>query len=50
MASGFKYEKEITILGTVLSIVSTILIIKVMSMQHSHLKQKIEEQKKNGNY
>lgn len=45
MAQGFKGERTITLVGVGLGIISTILIIKVMSMQHEYFKKKLEDQK-----
>jgi hypothetical protein len=43
MSEGFKGERAITILSISLGIVSTLLIIKVMTMQHQFFKQKLED-------
>jgi hypothetical protein len=44
-AEGFKGERTLTLVSVGLGIISTLLIIKVMSMQHEFFKQKLEDQK-----
>ncbi len=45
---GFKNERVLTLVSVGLGIISTLMIIKVMSMQHQYFKHKLEQQK-NGN-
>lgn len=42
---GFKGERKLALLSLGLGIISTVMIIKVMSMQHEYFKKKLEDQK-----
>ena len=46
--NGFKHEKELTMLGIALGIISTALLIKVLLMQKEFFSLKLEEHA-NGN-
>ena len=44
MKGGFKFEREITIAGVVLGIVSTILLLKVLTLQHKYFSMKVKQE------
>ena len=46
MKGGFKYEREITIAGVVLGIVSTVLLLKVLTLQHKYFSMRIDQEEK----